>query len=116
MDDPTVLHPYTSNYEGSSPRLDDDFGDFQGTWSGQESSGNRRIGSNAFQDSVRIDLGVGNLFMRLNGTTNADHGVFGIMIDPAPLGFDSYKYYWGFTSWQVLETTLFAVGLHPDKQ
>lgn len=112
---PTVLRPYTTE-DGSTPIVDSNFGDFEGDWAVQQSSGNTRVGSFAYQDSVTVSLGVGNIFMRLNGTSNSDHGVFGIMITPAPLGFDSYKKYWTYTSWHVLETTLFAVGLDPEKE
>lgn len=113
---PSILRPYIANKD-SSIGVDPSFGEFQGSgWAGQQSNDNQRVGTKEFQDSVRVDLGVGNSFMRVNGTSNSNHGVFGIMIDPAPPGFDSYKKYWAFTRWQVLQTTLFAIGLDPDKQ
>lgn len=119
---PSVFKPYTENADNSITRSDK-FGEWKGpngvgtgSWAGQQSDNNKRVGTNAFGDSVKVDLGVGNIFMRLNGTSNSNHGVVKLEFDPAPPGADATKTYWAFTSWQVLDTTLIAIGLDPQKQ
>lgn len=58
-------------------------------------------------------LGQGNIFMRLNGTSAWNHGVWQIDMDPAPPGRDGKKTYWAFTPWSVINTTYWAVALDP---
>ncbi|BEI86797.1 hypothetical protein CcaverHIS002_0701430 [Cutaneotrichosporon cavernicola] len=118
---PHTFHPYVLNADNSlSP--DPKFGIFKGDdggpggWGGQQSNDNRRVGTKGFRDSVEISLGVGNSFVAINGTSNINHGMVRVVLDPAPPNGDLETNVWACTTWQVLQTTLFAVGLDPDTE
>ncbi len=124
---PSIYRPYKENSDSSiSP--DPRFGRFlgpsggsaldasTGSWAGQSSDENRRVGSRVFGDSVKINLGVGNNFLGFNGTVNTNHGLVRVEVDPAPTGRQGSQDFWASTSWQVLDTVLFAIGLDPDTE
>lgn len=117
---PHVHNPYTVSAD-NSVTVDPSWGTFKGVngtsgWAGQQSNDNRRVGTKVFGDSVEIQLGVGNSFLGINGTSNSNHGVFRVDIEPAPPSGAGRTKHWARTSWQVLQTTLVATGLDPDTE
>ncbi|BEJ17834.1 hypothetical protein CspHIS471_0701020 [Cutaneotrichosporon sp. HIS471] len=124
---PSIYDPYIVNSDNSLG-LNPKFGRFMGppggstvngttgSWAGQSSDANKRVGSKVAQETVHINLGVGNNFLAINGTVNTNHGLFRVEIDPAPPGRQSQQDMWASTSWQVLDTVLFATGLDPDTE
>ncbi|CAK9782566.1 hypothetical protein CC85DRAFT_291222 [Cutaneotrichosporon oleaginosum] len=124
---PSIYKPYIVNGDNSLG-LNPKFGQFlgppgggalespSGSWAGQSSDDNKRVGSRVAQESVKINLGVGNSFLGVNGTVNTNHGMFRVDIEPAPTGRQGTQDFWASTSWQVLDTILFATGLDPDTE
>lgn len=122
---PSIYYPYTVNSDNSLG-LNSKFGTFRGppgsseqdtgSWAGQSSDDNKRVGSRGYQESIQINLGVGNNFLGITGTVNTNHGMFRVAIDPAPPGRQGSKDMWASTSWQVLDTVLMATGLDPDTE
>jgi hypothetical protein len=117
---PRLFNPYTVGADNALTP-DPAWGTFKGAngtggWAGQQSNDNRRVGTKVFGDSVEIQLGTGNSFLSINGTSNSNHGMFRVEFDPAPPSGNGRVKHWARTSWQVLETVLVATGLDPDTE
>ncbi|BEI90653.1 uncharacterized protein CcaverHIS019_0307230 [Cutaneotrichosporon cavernicola] len=112
---PEVRSPIVENALGESVR-NDAFGNWSGTsWSVIPQR--RVIGTSAINDSVVIDLGTGNYWMRLKGGRGYSGSYFRYSISPPPTMLlkqsDDLR---TFAPWEVYNVSLLATTLDPGQR
>jgi hypothetical protein len=64
---------------------------------------------------MSYDLGGGNVYIRLNGTTAWNHGDFQVEFNPAPPGRRSSEQFSSYSPWSVPNATYYLAALDPSQ-